>query len=129
MMRSSRPLVLDLDADGGDSPDEPVRMTLHVRNTGATPISLGLTGHPVAFDLVVSRADGTEVWRRLHGSVAPLVLRLVRLEAGQGLEFSDIWNRKDNWGRRTPPGSYIARGVLPTEDGLLTSPPRTLTLR
>jgi hypothetical protein len=109
-------------------PGEPVPITLHVLNTGPDAVVLGLTGRPVAFDLVVARPDGTEVWRRLHGATVPLVLELRRVAPGERLVFTDRWLQVDNAGRTVLPGSYTVRGHVPAEDLELDSEPRDLVI-
>jgi hypothetical protein len=128
MRTTLQAMVLELVLPDRTDPDQPVRMTLRARNAGPETLVLGLTGRPVAFDLIVSRADGTEVWRRLHGFTVPLVMQLVRIGPGEVLEFSDDWSRLDNSGRRVPPGRYLVRGLLPIEDGVLASEPGELTI-
>ncbi len=103
-------------------------MTLTVENTAEETVALGLTGRPIAFDLTVTTADGAEVWSRLHGRTIPMILQMALLEPGQQLEFSDTWDQRDNRGRPVDPGVYQVRGVLPTEDGTLTTAARELSI-
>ena len=88
-----------------------------------------LQGRPVAFDLVVTRPDGTVVWRRLARAMIPAILVLRRLGPGESLEWRDWWNQADDQGQPVPPGEFLVTGRLPTEPGThLASPPAPLRL-
>jgi len=104
-------------------------MVLRLRNDGPAA-DLVLQGRPVAFDLVVTRPDGTAVWRRLAHETVPAILALHRLRAGERLEWRDSWGLVDDQGDAVPPGDYLVTGRLPTEPGShLASPPVRLRLR
>jgi hypothetical protein len=105
-----------------------VEITLRLRNDGKRPIDLELPGRPVAFDVTILRPDGTQVWRRLARGVVSSALMLVRLAPGETRDFRVQWDQVDNAGRPVGPGSYTVRGVLPTDKGGLTTPPRHLQI-
>ena len=104
---------------------EDVPITLVVENLSDRRLDLHLLGRTIAFDLVVSRDDGTEVWRRMQGAVVPMILRLEPLEAGTAMELPGSWPVRSNDGSLAPPGEYTVRGELFTEGtSLLTNPAR-----
>jgi hypothetical protein len=108
-------LALQLDAPAEVAPGEPLVITLRVENVSGAPLDLYLRGRTIVFDLVVSRPDGTIVWRRLEDEVVPAILRIERLEPGAFLELSDTWNQRSGAGHRLPPGDYTVHGELLTE--------------
>lgn len=110
------------------APGDSVPIAVRLRNPDARPVTLGLTGRPVAWDVVVTREDGAEVWRRLHGTMAALVLQLLRIEPGDSIEFADHWGQVDNAGRRVPPGRYSVQGRIPAEDRELVTDARALVI-
>jgi hypothetical protein len=92
---------------------EAVPMTLRLTNGGPKPRTVYLGGRPIAFDIVITRADGTPVWQRLNGAVINAILQVRVLAPGEVLEFSDIWKQQDNRGRPVKAGNYGVTGVLP----------------
>jgi hypothetical protein len=92
-----------------------VAITLRVTNTSGKPLTLYLQGRPVAFDVIISRRDGTLVWRRLEGAVISAVLQVRSLAPGEVMEFSDSWSQRTNLGAAVEPGEYLVTGVLPTD--------------
>ena len=94
---------------------EPVPITLRLTNTGRKPVTAYLQGRPTAFDIVVTRADGSPVWRRLEGAVVPAVLQVRTLAPGEVLELTDTWSQQTNAGTVVGPGEYLVTGVLPTD--------------
>jgi uncharacterized protein (DUF58 family) len=94
---------------------EAVPITLRLTNTGRKPVTAYLQGRPVAFDVIVSRHDGTVVWRRLEGAVVSAVLQVRSLAPGEVLEFSDSWSQQSNLGESVGSGEYLVTGVLPTD--------------
>lgn len=94
----------------------PVPMVLRLHNDGPA-IDLVLQGRPVAFDLAVTRPDGTAVWRRLARAAIPAILALRRLAAGEAVEWRDSWDQVDDRGVSVPAGDYLVTGLLPTEPG------------
>jgi hypothetical protein len=103
-------------------------MVLRLHNDGPAA-DLVLQGRPVAFDLVVTRPNGTPVWRRLAQAVIPAILVLRQLGPGESLAWRDSWNQVDDQGDPVPPGDYLVTGRLPTEPGThLATPPARLRL-
>jgi hypothetical protein len=95
---------------------EPVPVTLRVTNTGKQPFELYLTGRPVAFDIIVARASGETVWRRLQGETVAAILQVRILASGESLEFKDEWNQRTDAGESVEAGDYTLRGVLLTDE-------------
>src|SRR3954469_11510027 len=60
------PAVVELLMASKVPPGDTVEITLRLRNNSIRPLALQLPGRPVAFDVVISRADGAPVWRRLN---------------------------------------------------------------
>ena len=94
---------------------EKVPITLQLKNTSRKPATAYLQGRPVAFDIIITRRDGTPVWRRLEGAVVPAVLQVGSLAPGAVLEFHDTWPQRTNLGAAVGPGDYLVTGVLPTD--------------
>ncbi|HEV2084913.1 MAG TPA: BsuPI-related putative proteinase inhibitor [Gemmatimonadales bacterium] len=94
---------------------EGVPITLRLTNADRRAASVYLQGRPAAFDIVVTRRDGTPVWRRLEGAVVPAVLQVRSLAPGAALEFHDSWPQRTNLGAAVEPGDYLVTGVLPTD--------------
>jgi hypothetical protein len=94
---------------------QPVPMTLRIRNTKHQAITLYLQGRPVAFDLVVERADGEVVWRRLEGAVVSAILGVRTLGPGEVLDLKESWKQETRTGARARPGEYRVSGSVLTE--------------
>lgn len=109
-------LVLHLELPERAARGAPVPIRLALHNRGGAPVTVGLGGRPVAFDFLVTRPDGSEVWSRLHGQAIAAVLQERRLAPGEVLRFEDTWNQRDNQGRQVPAGRYLVRGDLPVVD-------------
>ena len=94
---------------------EGVPITLRLTNADQQAADVYLQGRPTAFDIVITRRDGTPVWRRLEGAVIPAVLQVRSLPPGAVLEFHDTWPQRTNLGAAVGPGEYLVTGVLPTD--------------
>jgi intracellular proteinase inhibitor BsuPI len=94
---------------------EAVPITLRLTNSDRKPATAYLQGRPTAFDIIVTRRDGTPVWRRLEGAVIPAVLQVRSLAPGAVLEFHGSWPQRTNLGAAVGPGEYLVTGVLPTD--------------
>lgn len=106
----------------------PFRVVL--ANGGDSAIQVELSGRPIAFDLVVRRAERDVVWRRLEGVPVEAIFVIRTLAPGEVLTFEDRWDQRDSGGRLVAPGSYQVRAVLPVADvpGGWGSEPRELTI-
>ena len=107
---------------------EPVPITLRVRNLGKTPRELYLAGRPTAFDLTVTRADGSVVWRRLEGATIPSILGIQVLAPGGMLEFKDRWDQRTQSGEQAGPGLYTVVGALLTDSAPMKTGSASLRL-
>ncbi len=108
---------------------EPVPITLRIRNLSESPRELYLAGRPTAFDITVTRADGSVVWRRLEGATIPGILGIQVLAPGGMLEFKDTWNQHTRSGEPAGPGLYTVEGALLTDSPTpLKTGPATLRL-
>ena len=101
---------------------EPVPIELVLTNRTEHPITLSLQGRPLAFDITVSREDGSVIWRRLEGQVVSAILAVRELAPAQSLTFSATWDGRLADGRPAGPGRYRLSGRLPTDtpEGLST---------
>ena len=105
-----------------------VPFTLVIENRGPEPVPLGLTGRPIAFDVIVTAADGAEVWRRLRGRVVAAVLQVRLLGPGEVMELAGEWDQRDDAGRPVAPGTYRVRAVVPAEPAELAAGPVELRI-
>jgi hypothetical protein len=101
----------------------PVPIVLRLVNDGPAA-DVMLQGRPVAFDVVVTRIDGAEVWRRLSGATITMILQLKRMLPGESLEWRDSWDQRGSTGDRAVPGEYQVTAILPTDppDELRSAP-------
>ena len=58
------------------------------------------------FDIVVTDAEGTEVWRWSMDKAFGEVLEEVSLEENQTLSFNESWDQRDNDGQPVPAADY-----------------------
>jgi uncharacterized protein (DUF58 family) len=107
--------TVELDVPREVQAGEPVPMTLRVTNTGDRPLTLHLRGRPIAFDLVVSREDGSIVWRRLEGAMIAMVLQVRTIAPGETLRLEDVWQQQAARGTRVSPGDYTVTAALLTD--------------
>lgn len=108
---------------------EAVPMTLRVTNATDRPLTLRLRGRPIAFDLVVTREDGSIVWRRLEGAMIAMVLQVRTLAPGETLQLEDVWQQQAARGTRAGPGNYTVTAALLTDSPTpLRSPPTPLRI-
>lgn len=103
---------------------KPVPIVLRLTNRTERPLELALQGRPLAFDVTVTAADGTVIWRRLEGEVVSSILALRSLAPAETLTFEAEWDGRDRDGHFAPPGRYFVTGTLPTDTpaGLVTGP-------
>lgn len=103
-----------------------ISLIFTVENRGNRFVELTLRGRP-AHDFVVSKPDGTEIWRWAHGkTVQPLLIPKI-LNPGDYLRFEAKWDQRDNEGRPVPLAHYVVRGLLNVApDKQLKTPPTRL---
>jgi hypothetical protein len=94
---------------------EEVPITLRLTNMSHLPVTAYLQGRPVTFDVIISRADSSVVWRRLEGSFVSAVLQVRTLAPGESLELRETWSQRNSSGGLVAPGEYLVTGVVPTD--------------
>jgi hypothetical protein len=113
---------LHLDIPEQAAAGESVPITVRAVNQGDRTIELYLTGRPVAWDVIVTDAAGTMVWRRLEGEIIAMALRIETLEPGEVLELAGAWDQRSNAGATVAPGTYTVRAEILTEAAPLVTP-------
>ena len=108
-------LRLELLAPAEVRASDPVPITLRLTNVSDRPADAHFLGRTIAFDLVVARADGAVVWRRLAGAAIPSILQIRTLAPGESLELGDVWDQRTDAGARAGPGEYTVQGILPSD--------------
>ena len=93
-----------------------VPVTLRVENVSPRPVELYLRGRTIAFDVIVARAGGQVVWRRLDGAAIPAIVQLRVLAPGEALVLRATWDQRTGargnptaWGS-APAASAARRG-------------------
>lgn len=94
---------------------EPVQIRFTVQNVSQRPVEIYLRGRTIAFDILVARAHGGIVWRRLEDEIIPAIIQLKVLGPGEMLEFQETWNQRTNQGGWVGPGLYTAQALLLTD--------------
>jgi hypothetical protein len=120
------PLRVDLVLPDHARRGEAVPITLRLSNPCPEPATVYLQGRPTAFDIIITRADGTPVWRRLNRAVISSILQVRLLPPGETIEFTERWSQQNDRGQAVPAGEYRVTGVLPTDP---PSELRTQTVR
>jgi hypothetical protein len=93
----------------------PVAITLRVENVSPRAVELYLRGRTIAFDVVVTRADGRVAWRRLEDAIVPAVVQLRALAPGEALVLRAEWDQRTRGGAFAGVGRYAVRGLLLTD--------------
>lgn len=93
-----------------------------VENATDRDLTLYLRGREPTFDLEVADAAGGTVWRRLHDSIVPAVLRVETLAPGAALAFAHTWDQRSNAGAPVPRGEYALTVRLLLETGEAPAP-------
>ena len=106
-----------------------VPVTLRVTNTSRQAVELYLAGRTPVFDVVVTRADGRAVWRRLRDAVVPAIVQVRVLAPGETLRLRTTWTQRDDERARVEPGRYLLRAALLTDGAPLESPSAPLEIR
>jgi hypothetical protein len=100
-----------------------------VTNTSRVSVTLQLLGRTPTADFQVTDLRGETIWSQLRGQTLMGALRLFPLEGGKQLSFRQVWNQHSDSGSAVPPGEYLIRGVLLTDDPEgLASPPTRLRI-
>jgi len=118
-MKNANPggLLLWLEIPSHVSIGETVPLILKLKNISSHPIVLGHASP--AYNFIVTRSDGTEVWRWATGTL-DLVLSTT-VNAGEEVEFTAEWDQRElRWddqggpikGNPVPPGTYWVQGIF-----------------
>lgn len=103
-------------------------MRLRAQNVTQRALDLYLRGRTTTFDVVIERAAGGVVWRRLEGEIIPAIVHLRPLAPGERLEVETTWDQRTNDGRPVGPGEYVVDGLLLVEGEPLRTPRKSLTI-
>lgn len=116
-------LVFRVDVPGSVRAGEPVHITIRLTNKTERALQLASRTGERTFDVTVSRADGTIVWRRLHEGTVPDGQAERALEPAESLVFEALWDGRAA-GRPAAPGHYLVTGALliEGEEPLVTRP-------
>lgn len=99
---------------------EPIELGLSLINRGRTKI-LTLRQRP-AYDFIVTREDGTEVWRWTHNkTIEDLPKDIEFAPWSGGLHYRATWDQRNNDGSPISVGKYWVQGVLYTQPRALRS--------
>lgn len=110
--RTEGPLALEASVSARTfESGEAVRVTLVVRNTGASPVGLTFTSGQRA-EFIVRRPRGDEVWRWSHDKAFTQAIQTLALRPQEPLTIAETWDQRDLQGRRVDPGSYEVIAVF-----------------
>lgn len=107
---SFMPLKPDLVIPSEVRAGERVPLKLKVKNRTDRPVVLW-GGYPLA-DFIVTKPDGTEVWRWSSGKVFIAIGLQMVLQPGEEKEYEESWQQVDNDCRLVSPGTYLVRGIF-----------------
>jgi hypothetical protein len=91
-----------------------VPIRLLVTNTSSAVVRLSQKGCPPDFDVVISREDGSPVWRRITPDISLCDAALeYSLWPRRSRELEKVsWEQRDSRGRPVKPGRYLVQGVF-----------------
>ena len=102
---------------------EPVPIELVLTNRTERSLTLRLEGRPLAFEVTVSREDGTVVWRHSPRASQPPEPEVRVLAPAESVTLEVVWDGRLADGHAPRPGRYRIAGSMPTD-----SPERLSTL-
>jgi hypothetical protein len=93
-------------------------------------VRLELGGRPErpSLDVVVTRPDGSEVWRRSRHEELPSAAVPWTIRPGEVIGTGTAWDQRDDDGAPVPPGTYHVRGILPAAPRDLATEARPLVV-
>jgi intracellular proteinase inhibitor BsuPI len=103
-------LLVPARVHAGDS----VSIVIKVENVTNRRLNLSLQGRQIAFDILITTAEGKPVWRRLENRPIQSILQMKSLAPGESFELRDTW-------RATTPGNYLVAASIPTDAVPITS--------
>lgn len=89
-----------------------VPVTLRLTNTGTHTTAVEVRPQTSAFDVLISRADGTPVWHRMKETLIPDIVDQKTLQPGETLVFKASWDQRSDANKRVGPGTYVVQGIL-----------------
>jgi hypothetical protein len=107
----------------------PVPIRLRAQNVARDPLDVYLRGSTITWDVVIERAAGEVVWRRLEGEILPAILQVRALAPGELVEVQTVWDQRTKLGEAVGPGEYVLHGLLLVESEPLRTPPASLEIR
>jgi hypothetical protein len=122
------PLRLELILPPRVRQGQPVPLRLRAQNVSGRAFDLYLRGRTITFDVIIARAAGEVVWRRLEGEIIPAIIQLHPLAPGEQIEVEAEWDQRTKDRKRVEPGEYVATGLLLVEGDPLRTPPTPLTI-
>jgi len=87
--------------DAGES----IEVTITIRNTGMSPVSLTFFSGQ-RFDLLVRRPRGDEIWRWSHDKAFIQSIQTIPIRPNEPVTLKGSWDQRDYQGRRADPGVY-----------------------
>lgn len=99
-----------------------VPIEVQIENVSAKTLALNLQGRDIAFDIIITTADGRPTWRRLEHQTLQAILRMETLAPGQVLRLEASWTAAG-------PGDYLISAVIPTDADPLRGPAVPLRVR
>ena len=98
------PVGIDLTTYGAfHSQGEPVPLTITVAVSEPITLYYRTTQR---YEIVISDAEGKEVWRWSKDKAFGEVVEQVNLDENERLSFSETWDQRDNNGEPAPPANY-----------------------
>ena len=98
------PVGIDLTTYGAfHSQGEPVPLTITVAVSEPITLYYRTTQR---YEIVISDAEGKEVWRWSKDKAFGEVVEQVSLQANESLGFNESWDQRDNDGQPVPTGNY-----------------------
>lgn len=91
-----------------------ISIKLVVNNASSATIRVSQKGCPPDFDVVITRVEGSTIWRRLPSNVVLCDAAMeYPLSPGQSREVGAVsWEQRDSHGRPVGPGRYTVQGFF-----------------
>lgn len=118
------PVGLLLDVPARVRVGEEVAIAATLVNRGDASESVPASGP----DIVITRADGAEVWRRSRHAGGADAAPPAALKPNEMRGSGYTWDQRDDGGRQVAPGTYRVRATIPSGPGVAASAWRTLVL-
>ena len=103
-------------------------ITLTITNEVDAAVDLYLRGRTITFDVTVSDAGHSIVWRRLEGEIIPAIVQVRPLAPRERLVLRTQWDQRSNTGAPVASGDYVLRGFLLMETTNMETEPIALRI-